>query len=93
MPFISLSFVSLPRQAQQFIPPRARELASHFGYTLNSIRITAAHARIDAVEIRGDRLILTRRREPILLDGRHPRLLATDPAGRLREAAEFLKRA
>jgi transcription-repair coupling factor (superfamily II helicase) len=56
------------------------------------VKIAAALARIAVVEIRDNTLRLTRNGEFILLDGKFPRLAASDPAATLREALDWLKR-
>lgn len=55
------------------------------------IRIEAARRRISMVECRGDKLMLTQRRELMQSDGRFPRLTASDPDSRLREILSFLE--
>ena len=55
------------------------------------IRIEAARRRISMVECRGDKLMLTQRRELLQSDGRFPRLTASDPDSRLREILSFLE--
>ncbi|CAN5249246.1 hypothetical protein BH23VER1_BH23VER1_22220 [soil metagenome] len=59
--------------------------------TTTELRITASHARISSVEIKGPKLILVRNGDFILLDGKFPRLAAPSPAERLRQAVAMVK--
>lgn len=54
---------------------------------LSRLKLAAAERRIEQIETRGDKLMLTRRGELIHVDGRFPRLTSTDPASKMREIA------
>lgn len=68
------------------LPPEAENLL-----LCQKIKITASQARISQVEIAGQKLMLTRNRELILLNTRFPRLKKTKPATKLAEALAFLE--
>jgi transcription-repair coupling factor (superfamily II helicase) len=56
------------------------------------IKAHAMEAGIASVEIQGQRLMLNRNRDYILLEGkRFPRLAQASPAGKLKEAEEMLR--
>lgn len=55
------------------------------------IRLEAAARRINLVEVRGDKLMLTRRKELLQPGGRFPRLTKGDPDSRLREVFDFVR--
>ena len=57
-----------------------------------AIRIEASPRRIPLVEVRGEKLMLTRGGNFILIGGRFPRLTAPDPDSRLREVLGFLEK-
>jgi len=57
----------------------------------HKIKILAARANISMVEIKGQRLMLTRNGDFILLSNKFPRLASISPAEKLREALEMLK--
>ncbi len=67
-------------------PPPATNLL-----VTSAIRILASRAGISVVEIRDRKLMLTRNREFIQIEGRFPRLEATNPAARLIEARDWLR--
>jgi transcription-repair coupling factor (superfamily II helicase) len=59
---------------------------------VNRLRVLAADRSITAVEIRGQRLMLTRNGESIMLAGRRfPRLRKTNPEAKLAEAIHMLR--
>ena len=56
------------------------------------LKLAAAKANISSVEIRDQRLMLTRNGKYIFLTGkRFPRLDATKPSGKIKEALEMLQ--
>jgi transcription-repair coupling factor (superfamily II helicase) len=56
------------------------------------IRLVAANKGVSSVEIKGQRLMLHRGGDYIMLEGRRfPRLTCIDPADKLREALEMLR--
>ena len=56
------------------------------------IRLVAANKGVSSVEIKGQRLMLHRGGDYIMLEGRRfPRLTSVDPADKLREALEMLR--
>ena len=55
------------------------------------LKLRCAHKSINTCEIKGDKLILTRRGHGIQVDGKYPRLQARDPSGRLDEAIELVQ--
>ncbi len=59
---------------------------------LAAIRLEASRRRIPVVEVRGEKLMLTRGGSYILIGGRFPRLTASDPDSRLREILTLLER-
>ena len=59
---------------------------------LAAIRFEASRRRIPIVEVRGDKLMLTRGGSFILVGGRFPRLTASDPDSSLRELLSLLER-
>jgi transcription-repair coupling factor (superfamily II helicase) len=59
---------------------------------LAAIRLEASRRRIPIVEVRGDKLMLTRGGSFILVGGRFPRLTASDPDSSLREILSLLER-
>ncbi len=71
-------FGVLPRQARNL-------LIAH------KIKIIATRRNISTVEISGQKLLLTRNKDYILLDRRFPRLNKIRPSDKLREALKFLR--
>lgn len=59
---------------------------------LAAIRLEASRLRIPQVEVRGEKLVLTRGGSFILMGGRFPRLTASGPDSRLREILSLLER-
>jgi len=59
---------------------------------LGSIRLVAAARKITRVEVRDQKLMLTRGGDYVLIDGKFPRLKADDPAERLRELLRLLRK-
>ena len=57
----------------------------------HKIKILASHANISMVEISGQRLMLTRNGDFILLSNKFPRLASAAPADKLRETLDMLK--
>ena len=57
----------------------------------HKIKILASRRNISAVEISGQKLMLTRNKDYILLDRRFPRLTKIRPSDKLREALRFLQ--
>lgn len=57
----------------------------------HKIKILASHANISIVEISGQRLMLTRNGDFILLSNKFPRLASAAPADKLRETLDMLK--
>jgi transcription-repair coupling factor (superfamily II helicase) len=55
------------------------------------LKLAAAAAAIEGIEIKQQRLMLSRRGEFILLNGKFPRLTAPSPTAWLREAADWVK--
>jgi transcription-repair coupling factor (superfamily II helicase) len=68
------------------LPPAAENLL-----TLTEIKLAAAACKIAVVEAREGKLMLTRSNDFILIDGKFPRLSASDPAARLREMLAMLR--
>ncbi len=68
------------------LPQQARNLL-----TTHKIKILASRRNISAVEISGQKLMLTRNKDYILLDRRFPRLTKTRPTDKLRETLKFLQ--
>jgi len=69
-------------------PPRAATNA----LACAAIRLEASRRRIQSVETRGDRLMLSRGGSYILIGGRFPRLTALDPDSKVRGALSFLEK-
>ena len=59
---------------------------------LAAIRLEASRRRIPMVEVRGEKLMLTRGGSFILIGGRFPRLTASDPDSSLREILSLLEK-
>ncbi|MDD5351070.1 MAG: transcription-repair coupling factor, partial [Chthoniobacteraceae bacterium] len=59
---------------------------------LGSIRLTAAARKVTRVEVRDRKLMLTRGGDYVLVGGKFPRLTAADPAERLRELLQLLRK-
>lgn len=68
------------------LPPAAKHLL-----LANQLRVAAAHANVSAVEIKSDRLMLTKNRDYILINGKFPRLSASGAPAKLRQAIEMVK--
>jgi transcription-repair coupling factor (superfamily II helicase) len=58
---------------------------------LTELKISAAARKITMVEVREDRLMLTRNGHFIQIDGKFPRLTAADPDERLREVLSVVR--
>ena len=71
-------FGPLPRQARHL-------LIAH------KIKLIASRRNISNVEISGQKLMLTRNKDYILLDRRFPRLTKIRPSDKLRETLKFLQ--
>lgn len=56
-----------------------------------AMKLAAAHARINAVEIKEGKLMLTRHGQPVLLGGKYPRLTEGDATLQLRESLQLLR--
>lgn len=69
------------------LPREARHLL-----TVQKIRILATRRNISNVEISGQKLMLTRNKDYILVDKRFPRLIKLKPADRLKEAQLMLEK-
>lgn len=54
------------------------------------IRITAAKKKVRLVETKGDKLMITRQNEYVLLGGKFPRLTSSDLESKLREVIKFV---
>ena len=67
-------------------PPAANALL------LAAIRLEASLRRIPMVEVRGEKLMLTRGGSFLLIGGRFPRLTASDPDSSLREILSLLEK-
>jgi transcription-repair coupling factor (superfamily II helicase) len=61
-------------------------------FLLNEIKLAAAAAGIERVEVREGKLMLTRRGDFILVGGRFPRLVASRLDQRLREIVELIRK-
>jgi transcription-repair coupling factor (superfamily II helicase) len=61
-------------------------------FLLNEIRLAAAEAGINRVEVREGKLMLTRRGDFILVGGKFPRLVASRIEQRLGEILELVKK-
>ncbi len=79
-----------------------KELADRFGklpapvqnlFEIARIRIAAAIAGIKTIRVNEGRIMLIRNNEPIMVNGRYPRLKARTAASRLKEILELLKKA
>ena len=73
-----------------FFDQAREELAA--ALVLATLRLEASKRRIPVVEVKGDRLMLTRGGSYILVGGRFPRLTASDPDSRLREILSLLEK-
>ncbi|MBS0657635.1 MAG: transcription-repair coupling factor, partial [Verrucomicrobia bacterium] len=62
------------------IPEAAENLLS-----LHALRVLAAEKKIDSLTVKGDRLIIERGGEPLQIEGRFPRLQATQPKAKFAE--------
>jgi transcription-repair coupling factor (superfamily II helicase) len=60
-------------------------------FTLSRIKIRAAGKKISLVELKDQRLTLTRNNQPITLDNRHPRLRSISATEKLQEIMELLR--
>ncbi len=69
------------------LPPAAEN-----ALLLAAARLEASRRRIPMVEVRGEKLMLTRGGSYILIGGRFPRLTASDPDSRLREIVSLLEK-
>ena len=58
---------------------------------LTAIKISAMARKITVVEVREDKLMLTRSNDFILIGGKFPRLTARDPGERLRETLAMIR--
>ncbi len=59
---------------------------------LAELKLSAASRKISAVEVRdGDKLMLTRNGDFVLIGGKFPRLIAKDPGERLRELVKMVR--
>jgi transcription-repair coupling factor (superfamily II helicase) len=54
------------------------------------LKLTAAERNVSAIETKGDKLMLTRNHDYIMMDGKFPRLKRTTPAARLNEIKKLL---
>ena len=77
-----------------------KELADRFGklpiemrnlFEISRIRIAAAHVGIKTVRVNETRIMLIRNNEPIMVNGRYPRLSARTAASRLKEILKLVK--
>ncbi|PWU06951.1 MAG: transcription-repair coupling factor, partial [Verrucomicrobia bacterium] len=59
--------------------------------TTAALRIAAAKKKITLVETRGEKLLLTRKNDYILLAGKFPRIRPADPKSRLQEICQFIE--
>ncbi len=69
---------------------RFPEAVTHL-FTLSRIKIRAAGKKISLVELKDQRLTLTRNNQPITLDNRHPRLRSISATEKLQEIMELLR--
>jgi transcription-repair coupling factor (superfamily II helicase) len=76
-----------------------RELRDRFGplpdavdrlLQVAELRILAADRQVSTLETKDGRVMLTRRGDFVMFDGKFPRLTRSDPAGRLRELRKLL---
>ncbi len=58
---------------------------------IGELRITAVKKKISMVETKGEKLMLTRKNDYILLAGKFPRLKTTDPKSKLQEIIKFVE--
>jgi transcription-repair coupling factor (superfamily II helicase) len=68
------------------LPPPMRNL-----FEIARIRIAAAYAGVKTIRVNEDRILLIRRGDPIMPDGRYPRLSALTASARLKEILELVK--
>ena len=61
-------------------------------FLLNEIRLAAAESGVSRVEVREDKLMLTRRGDFILVAGKFPRLVASRIEQRLAEILELIRK-
>lgn len=54
------------------------------------MRILAAGRGIEAIEVKGDKLMLTRNQDYIMVGSKFPRLTKSTPAARLKEIKKLL---
>ncbi len=58
---------------------------------LNGLKLLAASRRVHQIEVRGDKVMLSRGEDFVLNSGKFPRLTATDPASKIREVATLIE--
>lgn len=68
------------------LSPAARNLL-----ITSEIRISAAKKKVSMVETKGEKLILTRSNDYVLLGGKFPRLKLVNPEAKLREVIKFIE--
>ena len=68
------------------LPPAMRNL-----FEIARIRIAAAYAGIKTVRVNEERIMLIRNDEPIMMNGRYPRLTPDTTSRRLKEILELVK--
>ncbi|MCB1125741.1 MAG: hypothetical protein KDM81_04540, partial [Verrucomicrobiae bacterium] len=68
------------------IPPGVERLLQ-----LAELRLQAGAKQVEILEVRGDKLMITRRGDYVMVGGRFPRLRKPGADGRLREIASVLR--
>jgi transcription-repair coupling factor (superfamily II helicase) len=68
------------------LPPAMRNL-----FEIARIRIAAAYADVKTIRVNDDRILLIRNGEPIMPDGRYPRLTTRTTTDRLKEILQLVK--
>ena len=58
----------------------------------SELKIVAANSGIQSVEMAGEKLMLKRNDEYILIEGKFPRIKSTDPEERLKKAIDLVKK-
>jgi transcription-repair coupling factor (superfamily II helicase) len=59
--------------------------------TITEMRLASLHGHMDSVEVKDGKLMVQRRGDFILVNGKFPRLTAQKPSDRLREIVSMLK--
>ena len=94
-------FMGTPAFAVPALEALSREWRDRFGpvpeaadnlLRVAELKVAAARAGVSAIEIRGNRLMLTRRGDFVLIAGKFPRLTQTAGRPKLLEAIDLVNR-